>query len=180
MIIHKLNFLKRSMLILYVIINIRLGVSIESLTFLFTWTPTTKPNFLHKKKKENFMIHPIYLSVPVHLFFKLIIKWVVFFKKIIFLSFIIIITKSYSSKVSTKYFFFWIFITHENICYFFTIICKKIKIIFINNETMFFLIKRCYIKYKYWEITIYYTKKNRLFIKLWRKSTGTPHFISVP
>ena len=45
---------------------------------------------------------------------------------------------------------------------------------------MFFLIQCCSIKYKYWQMAIYYTKKDRLFIKLGRKSTGKPHFVSVP
>jgi len=45
---------------------------------------------------------------------------------------------------------------------------------------MFFLIKWCSMKYKYWQIAIYYIKNDHLFIKLWKKSTGTPHFVNVP
>ncbi len=36
------------------------------------------------KNKANSMVHPIYLSVPVHSFFKLITKLVVFLKINIF------------------------------------------------------------------------------------------------
>jgi len=51
----------------------------------------------------NSTVHPTYLSVSVHQTLKFIVKLVVFLKKnIIFLSFIIIMIKSYSLKAIKK------------------------------------------------------------------------------